>query len=170
MFQVDLNLFFALHYKRKVRNTTEEDVTEFEVTDYAYREYLRHRKLDVLDDKKLPEYFVTTDNIEPDQHLAIQGILQKYVDSSISKTINVPENYPFDKFKDIYLKAHKKGLKGCTTFRPSEHISGVLVKKDAKQPKEKAPKVEPLARPNKLHGTTYKIQNTFNAGCLVYNH
>ncbi len=148
---------FALHYKRKVRNTTEDDVTEFEVTDYAYREYLRHRKLEIFDDKNLPEYFITSDNIDPNEHLAIQGALQKYVDSSISKTINVPGNYPFDKFKDIYIKAHEKGLKGCTAFRPSEFISGVLIKKEEKE-KEKPPKVEILARPDKLQGTTYKIK------------
>ena len=100
---------FALHYKRKVRNTTEDDVTEFEVTDYAYREYLKHRKIAILDDSKLPDYFVTADTIEPVEHLAIQGALQKYVDSSISKTINVPEDYPFDKFKDIYMMAYERG-------------------------------------------------------------
>ena len=148
---------FALHYKRKVRNTTEDDVSEYEVTDYAYREYLKHRKIDILDDKKLPEYFITTDNIDPTEHLAIQSALQKYIDSSISKTINVPGDYPFEKFKDIYLLAHEKGLKGCTTFRPSEHISGILVRKDEKKKKE--PKqIEIMARPNILQGTTYKIK------------
>jgi ribonucleoside-diphosphate reductase alpha chain len=149
---------FALHYKRKVRNGIDEDVSEYEVTDYAYREYLKHRKLDILDDKKLPEYFTTTDNIEPVEHLAIQGILQKYIDSSISKTINVPGDYPFEKFKDIYLMAHAQGLKGCTTFRPSEHISGILVKKKEEKKVEKPQKPELPARPNILQGTTYKIK------------
>ena len=152
-----LEPIFALHYKRKVRNTTEDDTTEYEVTDYAYREYLRHRKLDILDDKKLPEYFVTTDDIKPAGHLAIQGALQKYIDSSISKTINVPEDYPFEDFKDIYLMAHEKGLKGCTTFRPSEFISGILTKKEEKK-KVEPKKIEMLTRPNVLCGTTYKIK------------
>jgi ribonucleoside-diphosphate reductase alpha chain len=152
-----LEPIFALHYKRKVRNTTEDDVSVYEVTDFAYREYLKHRKIDILDDKKLPEYFTTTDNIDPTEHLAIQSALQKYIDSSISKTINVPGDYPFEKFKDIYLMAHEKGLKGCTTFRPSEHISGILVKNDEKKKKE--PQIiEIMARPNVLQGTTYKIK------------
>ena len=161
-----LEPIFALHYKRKVRNTTEDDISEYEVTDYAYREYLRHRKLDVIDDKKLPEYFVTSDNIEPIKHLAIQGALQQHIDSSISKTINVPETYPFDKFKDIYLMAHEKGLKGCTTFRPSEHISGILVKNEEKK-KNVPQNKEILERPNKLQGTTYKIK-TPNAPDALY--
>ncbi|MCF7790984.1 MAG: adenosylcobalamin-dependent ribonucleoside-diphosphate reductase [Victivallales bacterium] len=146
---------FAMHYKRKVRNTTEDDISEFEVTDYAYHEYLKFRRLEVLDDSKLPDYFVTADSVTPEEHLAIQGALQKFVDSSISKTINIPEDYPFEKFKNIYMMAYEKGLKGCTTFRPSEYITGVLVKNKTKKKEEK---VEVLARPNQLHGTTYKIK------------
>ena len=157
---------FAFRYKRKVKNASGESFSEFEVADYAYREYLKHRKLEVIDDKKLPEFFVTTDLVDPKGHLAIQGALQKYVDSSISKTINVPESYPFDKFKDIYLRAYEEGLKGCTTFRPSEYISGVLVReKDEK--KDEPQKKEMLKRPSRLQGTTYKIK-TPNAPDALY--
>ena len=84
--------------------------------------------------KSLPEYFITTDDTAPRQHVDIQAAAQKWVDSSISKTVNVPSDMPFDEFKDVYLYAHEQGLKGCTTFRFNpEAFQGVLVKeKDLK--------------------------------------
>ena len=83
-------------------------------------------------EEALPEYFVTADNITPTQHVDIQAAAQKWIDSSISKTANVPTDYPFEDFKDIYLYAHEKGLKGCTTFRFNpEAFQGVLVKETA---------------------------------------
>ncbi|MDI6525916.1 adenosylcobalamin-dependent ribonucleoside-diphosphate reductase [Pseudomonas otitidis] len=77
----------------------------------------------------LPEWFVTAEDITPAQHVDIQAAAQKWVDSSISKTANVPTDYPFEAFKDIYLYAWRQGLKGCTTFRfnPTA-FQGVLVK------------------------------------------
>lgn len=77
----------------------------------------------------LPEWFVTAEDITPAQHVDIQAAAQKWVDSSISKTANVPTDYPFEAFKDIYLYAWRQGLKGCTTFRfnPAA-FQGVLVK------------------------------------------
>ncbi|HJO95647.1 MAG TPA: adenosylcobalamin-dependent ribonucleoside-diphosphate reductase [Victivallales bacterium] len=158
---------FAFHYTRKIRNTTEADVTEVEVTDYAYREYLKHLGVKKLSDKKLPDYFVSSSDIEPLLHLKIQGILQKYVDSSISKTINIPVDYPFDKFKDVYLQAYKQGLKGCTTFRPSKYITGVLVKKEEKKEEEKESHIlHTPERPKELMGTTYKIKTPMTAEAL----
>lgn len=80
---------------------------------------------------KAPEEWSTTDNISPKAHVDIQAAAQKWIDSSISKTINVPTNTPFDEFKDIYMYAYDKGLKGCTTFRFNpETLQGVLVKED----------------------------------------
>jgi len=77
----------------------------------------------------LPDYFVTADDIKPREHVDIQAAAQKWVDSSISKTANVPTEFPYEEFKDIYLYAHEKGLKGCTTFRFNpEAFQGVLVK------------------------------------------
>ena len=77
----------------------------------------------------LPDYFVTADEITPKQHVDIQAAAQKWIDSSISKTANVPTEYAYDEFKDIYLYAYKQGLKGCTTFRFNpEAFQGVLVK------------------------------------------
>ncbi len=149
---------FAYHYIRKVRQGEESDVGEYEVMDYAYAEYCRVAGRP-SDDGGLPPAFVHADAVTPDQHLDMQAALQKYVDSSISKTINVPTDFPFDAFKDIYLKAYRKGLKGCTTFRPSEFISGVLVKKDDKKHgKGKHPHTTTPDRPIELVGTTYKVR------------
>jgi ribonucleoside-diphosphate reductase alpha chain len=81
--------------------------------------------------EKLPEYFTTADDISPREHVDIQAAAQKWVDSSISKTANVPTDYRYDDFKDIYLYAHEQGLKGCTTFRFNpEAFQGVLVKEE----------------------------------------
>ena len=80
---------------------------------------------------KLPDYFTTADDITPREHVDIQAAAQKWVDSSISKTANVPTDYRYDDFKDIYLYAHEQGLKGCTTFRFNpEAFQGVLVKEE----------------------------------------
>lgn len=163
---------FAFRYTRRIRNGREEDVTEAEVMDYAYREYMKF-KGDAFDQKNLPECFVSADNIKPEGHLDIQGALQQFVDSSISKTINVPADYPYEAFKNIYMKAYEKGLKGCTTFRPSKHITGVLVREEDKK-KEKAKEEvrpviirnEPPKRPRELEGTTYKIKTPLSADAL----
>ena len=81
--------------------------------------------------EQLPGYFTTADDITPQEHVDIQAAAQKWVDSSISKTANVPTDYKYESFKDIYLYAHEKGLKGCTTFRFNpEAFQGVLVKED----------------------------------------
>ena len=77
----------------------------------------------------LPDYFISADDVTPKQHVDIQAAAQKWVDSSISKTANVPTDFPYEDFKDIYMYAYDKGLKGCTTFRFNpEAFQGVLVK------------------------------------------
>ena len=79
--------------------------------------------------EKLPDYFHTAEDIKPKEHVDIQAASQKWIDSSISKTANVPTDFPFDEFKDIYTYAYHQGLKGCTTFRFNpEAFQGVLVK------------------------------------------
>ena len=149
---------FAYHYIRKVRNGDEGNVSEYEVMDYAYAEYCRIAGRPA-DDQALPPAFTHADGVTPEQHLDMQAAIQQYVDSSISKTINVPAEFPFEAFKDIYLKAYQKGLKGCTTFRPSEFITGVLVKKeDKKHAKAKHPHTTTPDRPVELVGTTYKVR------------
>ena len=130
---------FAHHYFRNViregRKTKEKvDVFSFELL--AYRSLINKEALPEAeqDDQKLPEYFITADDIGPRQHVDIQAAAQTWVDSSISKTANVPTDYPYEDFKDIYMYAYDKDLKGCTTFRFNpEAFQGVLVKeKDLK--------------------------------------
>ncbi|HEV3486339.1 MAG TPA: hypothetical protein VG106_13095, partial [Vicinamibacterales bacterium] len=130
---------FAHHYFRNVirqgRKTKEKvDVYSFELL--AYRELVNPKAMpgSTEEGEKLPEYFTSADDVTPRQHVDIQAAAQKWVDSSISKTANVPTDFPYEKFKDIYLYAHEQGLKGCTTFRFNpEAFQGVLVKeKDLK--------------------------------------
>lgn len=168
---------FAFSYKRKIRNSTEHDINEVEVADYAFQKYREFKGKENIKEKDLPDYFVSSSNITPDEHIDIQAALQKYVDSSISKTINVPEDYPFEDFENIYMKAYEKGLKGCTTFRPSEHITGILInKEDEKKKKKKKEKKDAIEmqkavldlvnRPMELEGTTYKITTPLSADAL----
>jgi len=125
---------FAHHYFRNViregRKTKERiDVFSYELL--AYRQLINPRAIpgSVKPDELLPDYFVTADNITPEQHVDIQAAAQKWVDSSISKTANVPTDFNYDAFKNIYLYAYDQGLKGCTTFRYNpEAFQGVLVK------------------------------------------
>ena len=125
---------FAHHYFRNViregRKTKEKiDVYSFEML--AYRALVNPEAMPVTEDEsqKLPDYFISADDVGPTEHVDIQAAAQKWVDSSISKTANVPTDYPFEDFKDIYLYAYQQGLKGCTTFRFNpEAFQGVLVK------------------------------------------
>ncbi len=156
---------FAFSYTRKIRQASEDEVKEFEVADYAFRKYRQFIDNPHLKTSELPEYFVASDQITADEHLNIQAILQKYVDSSISKTINVPSDYPFEDFQDIYMKAFEKGLKGCTTFRPSEHLTGVLIKKEDEKAKKESP-INLGKRPTQLEGTTYKIKTPLSEDAL----
>ncbi|MGD8525314.1 MAG: adenosylcobalamin-dependent ribonucleoside-diphosphate reductase [Thioalkalispiraceae bacterium] len=125
---------FAHHYSRNViregRKTKEKvDVFSFELL--AYRELVNKKAMPYSQDAdaRLPDYFITADDITPKEHVDIQAAAQKWVDSSISKTANVPTEYPFEDFKNIYTYAYEQGLKGCTTFRFNpEAFQGVLVK------------------------------------------
>jgi len=125
---------FAHHYSRNVireKRKTKEKVEVFSYELLAYRELINGKAMPFSDvpEEKLPEYFVSADDISPVEHVDIQAAAQKWVDSSISKTANVPTDYPYEDFKDIYRYAHRQGLKGCTTFRfnPAA-FQGVLVK------------------------------------------
>jgi len=127
---------FAHHYFRNViregRKTKERiDVFSFELL--AYRALVNPGAMPGATGaaERLPDYFTTADDITPRGHVDIQSAAQKWVDSSISKTANVPTDYRYDDFKDIYLYAHEQGLKGCTTFRFNpEAFQGVLVKEE----------------------------------------
>ncbi len=124
---------FAHRYSRNViregRKTKEKiDVFSYELL--AYRTLVNPQAAPDADgDNALPDYFISADDVTPTQHVDVQAAAQKWIDSSISKTANVPSDYPFEDFKDIYLYAYEKGLKGCTTFRFNpEAFQGVLVK------------------------------------------
>jgi|TARA_R100000005_G_scaffold93621_2_gene69498 ribonucleoside-diphosphate reductase alpha chain len=125
---------FAHHYARNVIRTgrkSKEKVDVFSFELLAYRSLVNPRAMPYSEreEEKLPDYFIVADSVTPKQHVDIQAAAQKWVDSSISKTANVPTDYPFEDFKDIYLYAHAQGLKGCTTFRFNpEAFQGVLVK------------------------------------------
>lgn len=104
-----------------------------EVSDYAYRLYRQMKG----DNAPLTEAFVDAQGLSPADHVRVQAAVQKYIDSSISKTINVPEEIDFESFKDIYLMAYDQGCKGCTTYRPNDITGSVLtIKKDEKKPAE----------------------------------
>ncbi|RMG90779.1 MAG: ribonucleoside-diphosphate reductase [Zetaproteobacteria bacterium] len=127
---------FAHHYSRNViregRKTKEKvDVYSFELL--AYRALVNPQAMPYAEEEqnRLPDYFISADDVTPKQHVDIQAAAQKWIDSSISKTANVPTDFPYEDFKDIYLYAYEKGLKGCTTFRFNpEAFQGVLVKEE----------------------------------------
>jgi ribonucleoside-diphosphate reductase alpha chain len=168
---------FAYTYRRKI---TKADGTQSEevVEDYAHRLFRQLRGNDPL-----PDYFVNAQELSPDSHIAVQAAAQKYVDSSISKTVNCPADISFDAFKDVYLNAYRSGCKGCTTWRPND-ITGSILSVDEPSKTRAAPKLEavptppsevfapaaktkdggvvyitrPLDRPEALPGTTYKVR------------
>lgn len=121
---------FAHHYARNIikpgRKTKEKvDVFSYELLAYRALRGLEGKEMNL---SELPDYFITSDSVTPEQHVDIQAAAQKWIDSSISKTANVPSDYPFEKFKDIYQYAYDKSLKGCTTFRFNPEVfQGVLV-------------------------------------------
>jgi ribonucleoside-diphosphate reductase alpha chain len=130
---------FAHHYFRNVirqGKKTKEKVDVFSFELLAYRELIDKNAIPdtSASASNLPAYFVSADDISPKEHVDIQAAAQKWIDSSISKTANVPTDYAYDDFKGIYLYAYRQGLKGCTTFRFNpEAFQGVLVKeKDLK--------------------------------------
>jgi len=150
---------FAYAYTRKVLQP-DGSRTEEEVVDYAVALWREQ-----FGDRPLPEWFVDAQTLAPEDHVRMQAAAQRWVDSSISKTINVPEDIPFEAFKDVYLMAYETGCKGCTTYRPNAVTGSVLAVSEKEAPK--APAVqggevvylsEPLDRPAALEGTTYKLK------------
>jgi ribonucleotide reductase alpha subunit len=125
---------FAHHYSRNViregkKSKEKVDVYSFELL--AYRALVNSKAMPYSNnpEQQLPDYFISADSVSPKQHVDVQAAAQKWIDSSISKTANVPTDYPYEDFKDIYQYAYEKGLKGCTTFRFNPEVfQGVLVK------------------------------------------
>ncbi len=125
---------FAHHYSRNLIRQGKKSKEKIDVFSYellAYRELVNPNAMPDSDkpEEKLPDNFVTSEDITPKQHVDIQAAAQKWIDSSISKTANVPSDYAYADFQDIYMYAYEQGLKGCTTFRYNpEAFQGVLVK------------------------------------------
>lgn len=150
---------FANRYTRKVLQKdgtrTEEVVEDYAV--YMYRKYCLEQG---IDPEVLPDYFVTAQTLTPSDHIRMQAAAQRWVDSSISKTVNVPEDISFDDFKAVYMEAWDTGCKGCTTYRPNDITGSVLSVEPEVKPEEPVPDVvaPPTERPAKLDGSTYKIR------------
>lgn len=150
---------FAYAYTRKVLQK-DGSRTEEEVVDYAVQMWR-----DLKGDAPLPDYFTNAQTLAPLDHVAMQAAAQEWVDSSISKTINCPEDISFEAFKDVYMAAWDLGCKGCTTYRPNDVTGSVL---SVSETTEKAPEAdtgadvvyltEPLDRPSALEGATYKLK------------
>ena len=150
---------FAYAYTRKVLQKDGSRIEE-EVVDYAVRLWR-----DLHGDAPLPDWFVDAQTLAPLDHVAMQAAAQEWVDSSISKTINCPEDIPFEQFKDVYLAAWDQGCKGCTTYRPNEVTGSVLSVSDKAEAAPEADRgaevvylTEPLDRPAALEGATYKLK------------
>ena len=150
---------FAYSYKRKVLQNDGSHVEE-EVVDYAVQLWR-----DKFGNAPLPDFFVSAQNLTPSDHVKMQAAAQKWVDSSISKTINCPEDISFDDFKEVYIQAYDTGCKGCTTYRPNEVTGSVLSaaseEKSASDQEANGDIIymsEPLDRPSTLDGNTYKLK------------
>ena len=147
---------FSFSYTRHVSQPDGTRKSE-DVSDYAYRMYRDLKGEDV----SLPDYFVDAQTLAPDAHLTMQAAVQQHVDSAISKTINVPADFPFESLKDVYATAYESGCKGCTTYRPSAVRGAVLEVQDEAKPSA-APANDssepPLDRPESIPGKTYKLR------------
>ena len=150
---------FSFRYTRKVLmpdGTRKEE----EVSDHAYRLFRRLKG----EGAPLPDYFVDAQTLTPNDHVVMQAAVQKYIDSSISKTINVPVDISFESFKDVYLQAYALGCKGCTTYRPND-VTGSVLEAAKPEPKTAPAQAElPLPAP----AEAVKPGDIYEAGGIVY--
>ena len=150
---------FAYAYTRKVLQK-DGTRTEEEVVDFAVQMWR-----DKYGDADLPDCFVNAQTLAPLDHVKMQAAAQKWIDSSISKTINCPEDISFDDFQDVYMQAYETGCKGCTTYRPNDVTGSVLSVSESSEAAPEADQgadviymAEPLDRPQALEGNTYKLK------------
>ena len=143
---------FAYAYTRKVLQK-DGSRSEEEVVDYAVQMWR-----DKFGDADLPDYFVNAQTLAPKDHVKMQAAAQKWVDSSISKTINCPEDISFEAFKEVYSAAYESGCKGCTTYRPNAVTGSVLSVSESSETTPETDQGEPLDRPQALEGQTYKLK------------
>lgn len=181
---------FELSYSRKM--LLAEGRKEVILQDYAYHQWLRSTQGDGIVKQDLFNQS-TVKNLTPFEHLQIQAAFQKSVDSAVSKTINVPKDYPFEKFQNVYLDAYRMGCKGCTTYRPNDVTGSILEtveEKEKVRPSEayeamsepptfidaqvNVPQPAPLevpqfftsSRPTTLTGKTIKIKQVSNPNAI----
>jgi len=143
---------FAYEYERKVTRPDDTKTTE-DVKGYAV--HLYHEK---FPGESLPDYFVTAQDLTPQDHVAMQAVCQRWIDSSISKTINLPEDISFADFEQVYMDAYEAGCKGCTTYRPNDVTGSMLSVKKVEKPADVVPSTELAERPDVLEGSTYKVK------------
>lgn len=124
---------FDFKYRRNVLNT-EGRYNEHEVLDFAAKKWIDEFGRNT----PFSSAFVTALELDPQEHLKMQAALQPFIDNSISKTINIPHDFPFDQFVDVYRQAYQLGTKGCTTFRPNEVTGSILIKNNNEAPVEQS--------------------------------
>ncbi|HEY8017686.1 MAG TPA: adenosylcobalamin-dependent ribonucleoside-diphosphate reductase, partial [Dongiaceae bacterium] len=149
---------FSFKYSRNIL-MPDGSRSQEEVSDHAFRLFHKLKG----EDASLPDSFVDAQTLAPGDHLVMQAAVQKYIDSSISKTINCPADLPFEAFKDIYLQAYELGCKGCTTYRPNDVTGAVLeVRAPAERPAQsELPLAQPQSRPHDIYeagGVVYMTQ------------
>ena len=140
---------FSLTFNRNIRTGKDDDTVSEEVSDYAYLLYK-----EITGKSDIPDYFVTTKDIDPYKSIDIQAVFQDYIDHSISKTLNLPPGTSYDDYVDLFMYGYKKGLKGFTTFNPEGSMKGILEYNDEK---EKMTKVHTVKRPLDLPCDIHRI-------------
>jgi ribonucleoside-diphosphate reductase alpha chain len=155
---------FSFSYLRNVLMPDGTRKTE-EVSDHAYR---LHRRM-FGETAELPDSFVDAQRLTPREHVVMQAAVQKYIDASISKTINVPEDISFEAFKDVYQQAYDLGCKGCTTYRPNDVTGAVLeTRKDDKDKERKDKDAAPVQQALPFAKPVPRPADQFDAGGVVY--
>lgn len=157
---------FSLSYIRNVRVDGEDSYKSYDIEDYGTRLFKK-----MFPNIELPDYITnsTVDKLTVDDHLNIQCSVQNYIDASVSKTINLPADYSFEDFKEVYLKAYRNGCKGCTTYRPSDVRGSILeVKPEKKEVVATVPTVQTDKRAPVLDSKTYYIPSWPDDGCSRY--
>ncbi|WP_454736292.1 adenosylcobalamin-dependent ribonucleoside-diphosphate reductase [Cupriavidus necator] len=161
---------FSWTYNRKKR-MPDNSYRSFEVADHAWRLY-RHMGADMA---QLPDAFVTALQMSALDHMRMLEAVQPCIDTSISKTVNVPEDYPYEAFRNLYLEAWQAGLKGLATYRPNSVLGAVLSVEAPASPGAAVADDNPLVRPfnsrpvGDLEGVTSKVEYlTYEGHKTVY--
>lgn len=155
---------FALQYDRNIRTGKGDEVRKERVYDYAWMLYCKEHPQATIEDR--PEFFVTAGEIDPYDSIDLQAEVQKYIDHSISKTLNLPRGTSFDAYKDLFLYAYRKGLKGFTTFNPEGSMKGVLEYNEQTDQQRIIRKVGP-SRPAVLAGDLHRIKVQGNSYIII---